>query len=111
MNRKQWSAAQARYNAAHDTYLDARNAAEARWQAVRYAPGTVRRRIEALARSVSRAEDQIMSLLEGAPRDWRAGVPWAWVCSSLSFEDATRPRSEPLSVVPPCSYGSNRPIE
>lgn len=45
-----------------------------------------------------------------SPRDWSRGVPQYWVLGELTFEDAVRPVGEALSVVPPLSYGSTRPI-
>ena len=41
-----------------------------------------------------------------SPRDWSYGVPAWWVRSELTWEDAIRPKNEPLSVVVPGSYGS-----
>lgn len=44
-----------------------------------------------------------------SPRDWSYGVPVSWVREELTFEDAARPLGEPLSVVPPLSFGSSHP--
>ena len=44
-----------------------------------------------------------------SPRDWSYGVPQSWVRESLTYEDAARPVGEPLSVVPPLSYGATKP--
>lgn len=41
-----------------------------------------------------------------SPRDWEVGVPHHWVCESLTYEDAARPKNETLSVRPPMAYGS-----
>lgn len=41
-----------------------------------------------------------------SPRDWSRGVPMYWVLMDLTYEDAVRPLGEPLSVVPPMSYGA-----
>lgn len=46
-----------------------------------------------------------------SPRDWSFGAPSWWVRHKLTWEDAIRPTSEPLSVVPPLSYGSTTPKE
>ncbi len=43
-----------------------------------------------------------------SPRDWSYGVPCHWVCERLTYEDAVRPANEPLSVVPPLSYGATK---
>ncbi len=45
-----------------------------------------------------------------SPRDWTCGVPRAWVLDELTFEDAARPASEKLSVVPPLAYGCSEPL-
>lgn len=44
-----------------------------------------------------------------SPRDWSYGVPQSWVRESLTYEDAARPVGEPLSVVPPLSWGATKP--
>lgn len=44
-----------------------------------------------------------------SPRDWSYGVPQSWVRESLTYEDAVRPVGEPLSVVPPLSWGATKP--
>lgn len=41
-----------------------------------------------------------------SPRDWSYGVPIHWLYEHLTYEDAVRPVDEPLSVVPPLSYGA-----
>jgi len=64
-----------------------------------------RLRYQALA-AYERAADRIFRLLaEGSPRNWTAGVPYHWVNEDLTYEDAIRPVDQPLSVVPPLSYG------
>lgn len=52
-----------------------------------------------------KAADRMHALLEASPRDWKSGVPTAWVVEELPFEDACKPISEALSVVPPMAYG------
>lgn len=44
-----------------------------------------------------------------SPRDWSYGVPAYWLYEKLTFEDAVRPASEALSVVPPLAYGATVP--
>ncbi len=41
-----------------------------------------------------------------SPRDWSYGVPCHWLYEKLTYEDATRPIGEALSVTPPLSYGA-----
>lgn len=66
-----------------------------------------RGRLERLDAAVAREKDKFFANLEViSPRDWTYGVPSHWVLEKLTFEDAVRPVSERLSVVPPLSYGS-----
>lgn len=44
-----------------------------------------------------------------SPRDWSRGVPFHWVRESLTYEDATRPLGEVLSVSPPLAWGASAP--
>ena len=68
-------------------------------------------KLERLRRARDRVSDRFYRLLEASPRDWRVGVPHAWVCLHLSFEDATRPINEPLSIVPPRAYGATTDMQ
>jgi hypothetical protein len=61
--------------------------------------------------AVDRAGAAFFAYLQSiSPRDWSTGVPAHWLCEKLSYDDAVRPRGEPLSVVPPLSYGATRPV-
>jgi hypothetical protein len=40
-----------------------------------------------------------------------SGVPAHWIRSELTWEDAIRPKTEPLSVTPPTAWGHSRPIQ
>jgi hypothetical protein len=62
---------------------------------------------EALHDRHGRASDAVFALLESSPRDWRSRVPANWVAGELTYEDAFRPLSEPLSVTVPLSYGAS----
>lgn len=69
------------------------------------------RRLEALHGRVDAAADRLLKHIETfSPRDWRSGTPAHWVYEKLTYEDAARPRSERLSVVPPLAYGHSKPI-
>lgn len=70
---------------------------------------TETRRVEAANRAFDKASDGMFRLLDASPRDWRSGVPAHWVLFHLSYDDATRAKDEPLSMEPPCSYGSVEP--
>lgn len=56
-----------------------------------------------------KAADRMHALLEASPRDWKEGVPTAWAVEELSYDDACKPLSEALSVVPPMAYGYSIP--
>lgn len=77
--------------------------------AVHYGKGD-RTKLERADAAYDKACSRLFELLEASPRDWRSGVPATWVAETLSYEDAVRPVSDPLSVTPPCSYGYARPI-
>ena len=67
-------------------------------------------RLERLRAARRKAEEAIFAHVQAhSPRDWGRGVPQAWVCASLTWDDAVRPLGEPLSVVPPMSYGATAP--
>jgi hypothetical protein len=69
-----------------------------------------RRKLESERDQVGKTGDAFFEYLTSiSPRDWSYGVPSFWLYESLSFADAVRPVDEPLSVVPPLSYGSTRP--
>lgn len=42
-------------------------------------------------------------------RDWSYGVPGSWLREEITFDDAVRPPSEKLSVVPPIAFGYTSP--
>lgn len=43
-----------------------------------------------------------------SPRDWDRGVPTYWLYGELTYEDAARPATEPLSVEPPLAFGFSK---
>lgn len=66
-----------------------------------------RRAEEKIRGKVATAGDALFARVQAvSPRDWSYGVPVCWVYENLTWEDAVRPAGEPLSVVPPLSYGS-----
>ncbi len=65
-----------------------------------------RKKLESLRNKESKIGDKIVDLLvKVSPRDWMYGVPAWWVREKLTWEDAIRPKNEPLSVVVPGAYG------
>lgn len=86
-----------------DLELGARYGWERGWQ--RWLKRSDAAKRDRAAAAVARATDAIYTLLEASERDWKTGVPVAWVCGELPVDDAFRPRTEPLSVEPPRAYG------
>lgn len=64
-----------------------------------------------LCAAVDKDEEKMFDLLDDSPRNWRSGVPASWALTKLTYADAIKPTTEPLSVVPPCSYGNTHPIK
>lgn len=52
----------------------------------------------------SKIVDLVVSISPRGDR-WLSGVPSHWIATELTWEDAIRPASEPLSVIVPGSYG------
>jgi len=71
-----------------------------------------RKKLESLQDRVDKTGDKIVELIKKiSPRDWMSGVPAYWIRSELTWEDAIRPKGEPLSVTPPTAWGHDRPIQ
>lgn len=68
---------------------------------------TQRAKLEALRAKEDKIGEKIFELVTRvSPRNWSYGVPSWWVRRELTWEDAIRPKNEPLSVVVPGSWGS-----
>lgn len=66
-----------------------------------------RTKLERLRSAADKAASAFYDYLaEISPRDWSYGVPVHWLYESLTYEDAIRPTTESLSVVPPLSHGA-----
>jgi hypothetical protein len=76
---------------------------------VRWASRAEQRKLEQLRERRDRACERIFAMLEEAPRDWTTGVPQWWVCTELTYDDAFRSASKPLSATPPLSFGATEP--
>lgn len=106
-----------KFEALRAKYIVARDAAEAMEMAMsekygnrRYLSNSERVRFDRLRAKQHKAGEAFSRHLDKiSPRDWSYGVPAAWLYESLRFEDATRPANEPLSEVPPLSYGAVTP--
>lgn len=78
----------------------------------RWASRAEKTRQDKLMAAQTRAGDRVMKVLDAvSPRNWHSGVPWWWVGEKLTWEDAVRPKGEPLSVTPPLSFGSSTPMQ
>lgn len=110
--RQQWDNAQTKYREL-DKRLDAhKNALSFKYGRVEWASRTEKAHSEKLYAQMSRISDKIFAWLDVmTDRNWRSGVPSFWIASELSYDDACKPRSVPLSVTPPTAYGHTRPIQ
>jgi hypothetical protein len=82
---------------------------DANWR--HWASKSDRNKLDKLRERERKIGDKIMALLlRVSPRGdaWRTGAPAYWIYEKLSWEDATRPVNEPLSVVVPAPYGADR---
>ena len=103
--RKQWDAAQARYNELYARKREEVINAEVRWGNIKWASLAVQKKIDSLQTQMDKVSERIYKMLEAAPRDWTSGVPITYVCSELSYDDAFSPLGSLLSREPPKSYG------
>lgn len=70
-----------------------------------------RAKLERLEAAADKVGDKIVELLlRVSPRGdaWYTGAPAWWIREKLTWEDATRPKDEPLSVEVPAPYGATR---
>jgi hypothetical protein len=104
----------AKFDKARAAVLKARDAHDALASALafkygpggaRWASGRERALMTRLLAAYDRASERMHKVLAASPRDWTRGVPTCWVVEDLSYEDAVRQVSEPLSVTPPKAYG------
>lgn len=73
-----------------------------------------RTKLERLEAARDKVGDKIVDLLyKISPRGeaWATGAPAWWIRSKLTWEDATRPTGEPLSVVVPAPYGATEGLK
>lgn len=106
-----------RFDALRAGYVAARERLDLREMAItsKYGPGWHK---YYLSRAEARGLDQARAAIDKAgdafytnlktisPRDWSYGVPTCWLYEKLTYNDAARPVSRPLSVVPPLAYGA-----
>jgi len=115
------SANKARWDALRASFLVADEAARAQEIAMRVKWGDAgwrnwaskgeKSKLERLEDRRDKIGGKLFDLLQKvSPRDWSSGAPVFWIYRDLTWEDATRPANEPLSVVVPAPYGANRGI-
>lgn len=67
-------------------------------------------KLERASKAMDKAATALFAHIQSiSPRDWSYGVPCHWIYEKLTWEDAIRPKGEPLGVVPPLSYGASHP--
>jgi hypothetical protein len=115
-----------RWDDLHASYATAREAARAyesqlrsrygysdsRWRS--WITRTERTKLERLEARADKIGDKIVDLLVRiSPRGeaWLTGAPAWWIREKLTWEDAIRPASEPMSVVVPAPYGSTEGLK
>lgn len=120
-HRRASAADRRRWDDLHAAYAAARAAAddyESQLRSGRYGWGdpnwrswitkTERGKLERLEAKADKIGDKIVELLvRVSPRGeaWLSGAPAWWIHDRLTWEDAIRPESEPLSVVVPAPWG------
>jgi hypothetical protein len=74
---------------------------------IKWTSKTEQKKLESLRAKSDKVGKKMFTLIEKvSPRDWSSGVPSHWILKSLDWENVIRPLNEPLSVVPPLSYGA-----
>jgi len=101
--RKQWDAAQARYNEINARRRE--EVIEGKWGTGSRTGRVAQKKIDNLQAQLDKICERIFKMLEASPRDWTHGVPAFYVCSELSYDDAFSPLGSVLSREPPKSYG------
>lgn len=100
--RERFDRLRAKYLAARDRRAEVESALRVKYGPdfdPRWASAAERRRYESALVAQGRAGDAFYAhLREVSPRDWGCGVPAHWLYEELTWEDAVRPTSEPLSV-------------
>ena len=101
-----WRRLQAEYRAALNTQDSFNARLESRYGSVVYANTTESKHRETLREKTHKAANRCFAWLEQySPRVWRSGVPYHWICTELTFDDATT--TGPLATIPPFAYGRN----
>jgi hypothetical protein len=109
--RKQWEAQQEKFRLLDRKLTDHQIALSVKYGDPQWASRVEKAKAENLRQQMGRVSDRLFSWLrEMSDRDWSMGVPTHWVCSTLTYDDARKQKSERLSVVPPLSYGQTHPI-
>ncbi len=113
-DKKRWETLRASFLAAHEAADDLEiemrvKYGDQNWRT--WSGRGERARLERLEEKASKLGDKLFELLlRVSPRGeaWRTGAPVYWIYSKLSWDDAVRPVTEPLSVVVPAPYGADR---
>lgn len=110
--REAFDKLRAAYLAKRDRWATLRAEAEHKYGSCWKAPIGVQKKIAAASEQEQKASDRFFDLLRKiSPRNWYSGgAPAQWILRDLAFEDAIRPSTEPLSVVPPLSHGAHKPM-
>ena len=117
-DRARWDKLRADYKVAYEAARDMRLTLERRYgvsdyRARMYASRGEQTKLEKLEARRDKIGDKIVALIvKISPRGdaWLHGAPAFWLRGDLTWEDAVRPKGEPLAVVVPAPYGADRGI-
>jgi hypothetical protein len=110
--RAQWERAQAKYNALSRKLDDHEIAMHVKYGNESWQSRAEKGKRDKLRAQRDKVSDQIFTWLSTmTDRNWSSGVPSDWICSALSYTDATKSSAVALSVTPPIAYGHTRPIQ
>lgn len=97
--------------------LDAKTREIQRALAIKYgdimwASAADKKKLDALRARERKIEEKMLEILDAvSPRNWQSGAPSHWIYTKLTWQDATRPLNQPLSVTPPLAYGHTVPMK
>jgi hypothetical protein len=113
-SKAQWDKLRADYLAAMRAADDQESSMRIRWgdrDWRTWSSKSEQKKFEKLRAHASKIGNKMTDMLvEVSPRGdaWLTGAPVAFIYRDLSWEDATRPVHEPLSVTVPAPYGADR---
>lgn len=94
---------QAKYRAAHEAYWNFHRSLKSKYGETWRAPSSMEKKLKSAENREYKSWQAVMVWLERfSPRQW-TGIPVHWICSSLTYADATT--TGQMAVIPPPAYG------